>query len=322
MNRFHTAPSLAEWLPQASSVAPRFDSIFDQLLAVSIGMVLLLGVLTLVILVRYRAGSSASRVPIAWKTWKIEATWIAATLAVFLYFYFEGAGAYFAMESIPPGIEEIDVVGRQWMWDVTYPNGRRDLNALHVRLNSPVRVVLSSEDVIHSFFVPAFRIKQDLVPGRVVSTWFTPTRIGSFPLYCAQFCGTAHAQMTGAVIVLGDSDYDAWSREGTRVLDPLARGRSAYARFGCATCHASASRRAPSLSGLYGSVVILADGSRATADEAYLANAILSAPDFRVAGYPPDMPSYGKLMSHDEALVLSSYIRSMGPGPRETGIAR
>jgi cytochrome c oxidase subunit II len=320
MTLLHMAePALAEWLPEASSVAPRFDRIFDQLLAVSAVTAVLLGTITVVILIRYRRGSPAARGPLGWTTWRIEASWITATLAVFLYFYVEGAGAYSAMEGIPPGIREIDVVGRQWMWDVTYPDGRRDFNEVHVRLNAPVRIVLSSEDVIHSFFVPAFRIKQDLVPGRVVSTWFTPTRAGTFPLYCAQYCGTAHAQMTGAVVVLDDSDFEAWSRSGSRALPLAARGQAAYARYGCAGCHASGSSRAPPLAGLYGAAVVLADGSRTNADDAYLANAILSAPSYRVAGYSPDMPSYGKVMSRDEALGLVAYIKEIGSGTGNRG---
>jgi cytochrome c oxidase subunit II len=323
MNRpYMGTPSLAEWLPQASSVAPRFDGIFNQLLAVSIGMVCLLGIATLLILVRYRRGSSATRGPMRLKTWKVEAFWITATLAVFLYFYGEGAAAYLEIERIPPGIGEIDVVGRQWMWDVTYPDGRRDFNALHVRLNTPVRIVLSSEDVIHSFFVPAFRIKQDLVPGRVVSTWFKPTQAGSFPLYCAQYCGTAHAQMTGTVIVLDDSDYDAWSCGGSILSAAAVKGQATYRRYGCAGCHAPGSTRAPALAALYGATEALADGSRVTVDEAYLANAISSAPEFRVAGYQPDMPTYGGIMNHDEVMALVSYIRGLGPKPAAAASAQ
>jgi cytochrome c oxidase subunit 2 len=303
------APSFAAWLPQASSIAPRVDRIFGQLLAVSIAMVAILSALTLVILIRYRRGSPAARRPVRWKTWKIEASWITATLAIFLYFYVEGAGAYTAMERIPPGIAEINVVGRQWMWDVTYPDGRRDFNAVHVRLNTPVRIVLSSEDVIHSFFVPAFRIKQDLVPGRFVSTWFKPTKTGSFSIYCAQYCGTAHAQMTGTVIVLDDAAYAAWSRGGNTSAAPASVGEQAYARYGCANCHGVAASRAPSLAGLYGSKVTLADGSQVTADETFLANSILSAPNYRVAGYQPDMPSYGALMSRQEAFGLVAYLK-------------
>ncbi|HZZ18936.1 MAG TPA: hypothetical protein VFE25_06180, partial [Opitutaceae bacterium] len=145
--------SLAEWLPSASSAAPRIDSLVLQLLAAGTAMCVLLAVLTIIILVRFRRGSKAPRGPLQLATWKIETAWTSVTLAVFLYFFFEGAGAYSAMERIPPGLPEIDVVGRQWMWDVTHDDGRREFNSVHVRLNHPVRIVLSSEDVIHSFFV-------------------------------------------------------------------------------------------------------------------------------------------------------------------------
>lgn len=204
---------LAAWLPSASGVAPHVDRIMGRLLGAALVMCVGLTVITLIILVRYRRGTKVNRAPLRVPTWKIELAWSLGTLAIFLWFFVQGVSVYSEMERVPAGLPEISVTGRQWMWDVRYADGRREFNVLHVRLNTPVRIVLSSEDVIHSFFVPALRVKQDLVPGRIVSTWFKPTRLGTYPLYCAQYCGTAHAQMLGQVVVLDDAAYAAWRRQ-------------------------------------------------------------------------------------------------------------
>jgi cytochrome c oxidase subunit II len=306
-------------LPAASDVAPRVDHIINGLLAAGTAMVVLLTVLTLFILVRYRRGSAASRRPVGIATWKIEATWITGTLVVFLVFFFQGAGVYADMERIPPGLPEIAVTGRQWMWDVRYPDGRREFNTLHVRQGAPVRIVLSSEDVIHSFFVPAFRIKQDVVPGRIVSTWFNPTRAGSYALFCAQYCGTAHAQMIGTIVVLPPADYAAWAQGEPPVVPsgtPESRGLAAYRRYGCAECHDDPlGRRGPRLRGLYGSVVPLADGERVRADEQYLHDAILLAPKYKLPGYALTMPTYDGIMAPADAMDLIAFVKSLPSTP-------
>ncbi|HZZ19934.1 MAG TPA: c-type cytochrome, partial [Opitutaceae bacterium] len=152
------------------------------------------------------------------------------------------------------------------------------------------------------------------VPGRIVSTWFNPTRLGTYPIYCAQYCGTAHAQMLGTVVVLDETDFTAWNHGGTHVGSSAELGAAAYSKYGCATCHEAGPARAPSLSGLYGTQVSLADGRKVRADDAYLADAILRAPENRVAGYPADMPSYTAIMSPPEALRLAAYLRTLGHG--------
>jgi cytochrome c oxidase subunit 2 len=306
------------WLPAASSMAPRVDRVLRGLLVAGVAVVVVLTVLTLFILVRYRRGSAANRAPSGIATWKVEAFWITGTVIVFLYFFFEGAGVYVDMERIPPGLPEITVVGRQWMWDVRYADGRREFNTLHVRLNTPVRVVLSSEDVIHSFFVPAFRVKQDVVPGRIVSTWFNPTRTGTYTLFCAQYCGTAHALMIGSVVVLSPGDYAAWARGAPPPAGGTAeaRGHAVYRRFGCAECHEDPQgRRAPPLGGLYGSMVTLADGERVRADDQYLRDAILLSPRYRVSGYALTMPHYDGIIGTSDTLDLIAYLRSFATPP-------
>lgn len=304
------------WLPSASSFAPRVDSVFKGLLVASLGVAGILTVVTAVFLIRYRRGSAAKRPPVRTATWKIETAWTVATTAVFLYFFAKGAAIYLDMRRDPAGAEEISVVGRQWMWDVRYPDGRREFNELHACLNRPVRLVLSSEDVIHSFFVPAFRLKQDLVPGKIVIAWFNPTRAGTYRLFCAQYCGTAHAQMTGQVVVLAPDQYAAWQggsgRAGRTGPTSIARGRAIYAKYGCAECHDHPSgTRAPALAGVYQSLVREDDGRFVLADELYLHDAILHAPQNAAAGYALRMPTYQGLIAEPEVVDLVAYIKSL-----------
>ena len=201
----------ADWsLSSASGLAPRVDALFWTLVVGGVGMVALLGTLNLVFLIRYRRGSPARRGPLAIATWKIETGWIVATTVIFTGVFAWGAQIYLDEERPPAGATVIDVVARQWMWDIRQPNGRREFNTLHVPLNQAIVLRLTSEDVIHSLFVPAFRLKQDVVPGKVVTAWFIATRPGSYRLFCSQFCGTAHASMIGEVIAQTPRDYAAW----------------------------------------------------------------------------------------------------------------
>jgi cytochrome c oxidase subunit 2 len=310
-----------DWLPQASGMAARVDSIIGGLLIAGAAVVVVLASLTTYILIRYRRGSSASRAPVGIATWKIETGWTVVTLAVFLYFFVRGAAVYIDMERMPAGAEVIHVAARQWMWDIRYENGRREFNALHLRQNSPVKLVLTSEDVIHSFFVPAFRLKQDAVPGRVASAWVTPTRVGTYTLFCAQYCGTAHAEMTGTVVVLGPAEYDAWKRgagprAATADASPISRGRMVYMKYGCGLCHEDpAAARAPSLAGLYENQVRLEGGRTVRADDQYLHDSILLAPKYVVAGYAPGMPTYAGIISKPETIDLIAYVESLrSPG--------
>jgi cytochrome c oxidase subunit II len=303
-----------ESLPQASDMAARVDSIITGLLVSATAVCLILAALTIHILIRYRRGSTAARKPIAVSTWKIETAWTVGTLAVFLYFFFRGAAVYIDMERTPPETGAVHIVARQWMWDMRYDDGRREFNVLHLRQNSPVRLLISSEDVIHSFFVPAFRLKQDAVPGKIVSAWVNPTRLGTYRLYCAQYCGTAHAEMGGIVIVLAPAEYDAWKNGGdASTTRPLARGKAAYAKYGCGRCHEDRSAiAAPSLAGLFGNRVILENGRTVLADEQYLHDSILASPEYVVAVYPHRMPSYAGIIGESETADLILYIRSLG----------
>lgn len=207
---------------------------------------------------------------------------------------------------------EIHVVGKQWMWKTQHSNGAREINALHVPVNEPVKVIMTSEDVIHSFYVPDFRIKRDVLPGRYTETWFNATKTGTFHLFCTQFCGTEHSRMIGEIVVMPKDEFAKWLHEQPQSADISKEGAALFASLGCASCHEGKSRvHAPQLAGLYGRPVRLRDGRVLTADDAYIRETILEPDKHVVAGYEPLMPSFEGLVGDDEILRLTAYIRSL-----------
>lgn len=306
--------------PEASSLAGDVDRLFLALLGASALVVLGLVAVNLYFLVRYRRGSPAPRPPGRGHTLRIEATWITATLIVFLGFFFWGAHLYLKQERPPAGATEINVVGRQWMWDIRQPNGRREFNELHVPVGTKIRLLLSSEDVIHSFFVPAFRMKQDVVPGRIVSAWFEATKPGSYRIFCAQYCGTDHAAMTGRVIAMQPDAYADWLAQGNPQPGIEDRGRRLYVRYGCAGCHAAGSAvHAPPLEGVFGQLQPVENKQFVRADETYLRDSILHPEQHIVAGYANLMPSFQGVIPDADLLDLVAYVKSLGrptPPPR------
>ncbi len=263
--------------------------------------------------VRYRRGSAASRAGRAEKTWHFEIGWTTATLAAFLMLFVWGASAYIWLLQAPPGDEEVYVVGEQWMWKVEHPGGQREINALHVPVDKTIRLVMSSQDVIHSFFVPAFRIKRDVVPGTTEAIWFRANKTGVFGLECTQYCGLQHATMTGQVVVLTALDYARWLTEQGVHLSLAQQGEQVFRAHGCSGCHdRNSTVHAPSLAGLYGTLVHLQDGSGRLADEAYIRDCIFNPRSFTVAGYPPIMPDFSGQLDEGDALKLIAYIKSLG----------
>jgi cytochrome c oxidase subunit 2 len=299
-------------LASASTASAPVDQLMLALLAASALVAGTLLVLNVTFLVRYRRGSSAPRPPGRDSSPRIEAAWIGGTTVIFLGFFAWGARLYLDEERAPAGAYTIEVVARQWMWDIHQPNGRREFNELHVPIHTPIRLLLTSEDVIHSFFVPAFRLKQDVVPGKTVSLWFNATKAGRYALLCSEFCGSKHAEMIGVVIAEEPERYAAWLAGGG--AGPGAgRGRQLFTRYGCAGCHEPGSTvRAPLLAGLYGQPVPVAGGGLVQADEAYLRDSILLPNKVVVAGYAPVMPSFQGVIPEGDLIDLVAYLKSMG----------
>ena len=297
-------------LPAASDIAQRVDVLFYSLVALS-GLVAL-GIVTLMIIfcVRYRAGARVDRAnPPASLRW-LEYTWTFTPFVVFLGIFCWAALVYARFYAPAPGAMTVFVVGKQWMWKAEHANGRREIDELHLPLGQPVRLVLSTEDVIHSFYVPAFRLKQDAVPGRYTTIGFTPTREGEYWLHCAEYCGTDHARMGGRVVVMAPAAFAEWLQRGNTSASLAALGFELFRQKGCSGCHSAGSTvHAPDLAGVSGRVVHLEDGRTVLADEAYLRDSILLPKKDIVAGYAPIMPSFQGQLDEGELAALITYLK-------------
>lgn len=243
----------------------------------------------------------------------LEITWAAVPLLILLGFFYWGADVFFALSRPPAGADEYFVVGRQWMWKVQHPDGTTEINEVHAPVGRPIRLTMISEDVIHSFFVPAFRVKMDVLPGRYTTAWFQADKAGEYHLFCAEYCGTEHSKMIGRVVILEPYEYEQWiARRGQST--PVAQtGAEIFQARGCPTCHRpDTAARAPILNGLLGKTVELQGGGTVTADESYIRESILRPQAKLVAGYPPNMPAFEGQLSEEEILALISYVRSLG----------
>jgi cytochrome c oxidase subunit II len=268
--------------------------------------------------IRYRHGSTASRTGRVEKTWHWEIGWTTATLIGFLVLFVWGASIYICLYKSPPGDIEIYVVGKQWMWKMQHPGGQREIDALHVPVDKTIRLVLASQDVIHSFFIPAFRIKHDVVPGTYETLWFKATKPGTYKIECTQYCGVQHATMKGEVVVMSSADYEEWLTEEGGHRSLALEGEALFRQHGCSGCHGiNSTVHAPALDGLYGSLVHLQDGSVRRADERYIRDCILTPRTFTVAGYPPVMPDFTGQIGEDDLMKLVAYIQSLG-GKKES----
>ena len=306
--------------PAASVNAHEVDSLLTALLVISGAVLVLVFGMLLLYMFRYREGSKAERGGVDQKSWRLEASWTGATLLAFFGLFLWGADLYVRMFQPPPGALRVYVIGKQWMWKIEHAGGEREINKLHVPVNLPVELIMTSEDVIHDFSVPAFRIKHDVLPGRYESLWFQADLPGTYHLYCTQLCGLDHAHMTGDVVVMTQPDYARWLQANAAPDSMAGAGAHIYQHLGCGACHggngagepaASSTAQAPSLAGLYGQDAIAQDGRRATADERYLREAILNPAGFRVAGYPPLMPTFAGQVSEEELLDLIAYLKSL-----------
>ena len=310
------------WLPAtASEAAERFNWLFLCLLLLTGLMALAIATLIVYFSIRYRKGSSADRSHVPAKRAPLELAWTILPLLLFLGIYAWAAYDYAQLYWAPPNAMPVFIVAKQWMWNLEHANGRREINELHVPRGQPVRLVMTSQDVIHSFFVPAFRIKQDLVPGRYTSIWFTPTQTGEFHLFCAEYCGTDHAGMHGRVVVMHPSEFALWLQNGNTQPGMAARGFALFRQYGCSGCHAvGSSVHAPDLNGLLGRTVHLQNGRSLIADENYIRDSVLLPKKDVVAGYEPIMPSFAGQISEEDLLAIIEYLRQTGGSnaiPRE-----
>jgi cytochrome c oxidase subunit 2 len=298
--------------PEASRVARQTDYLYFALILFSaVTLVIVFGPM-IYFLFKYRRGKKADRRPVHLPETLIELTWTIIPTILFTGLFAWGADVYWTIERPPPKAMEINVVGKQWMWKVEHPEGNREINELHVPLGRNIKLTLASQDVIHSFFIPAFRIKQDVVPGRYSTLWFNADKLGTFHLFCSEYCGTHHSAMVGSVIVMTTDEYQRWLMRGAPGSTMAQDGERLFRSYGCTGCHINSTIiHAPPLEGLFGRSVPLQGGQFVTADEAYLRDSILLPAKDIVAGYTNGMPSYQGHLSEDDLLKLIAYIKSI-----------
>jgi cytochrome c oxidase subunit 2 len=295
----------------ASTMAPQVDHLFIAVAALTGLVALAIAFVMLIFVVRYRRGSKADRTDPPSGAFWLEVAWTGIPLAAFFAIFLWSTEVFSQFYRPPRNAAVIYVLAKQWMWRIEHPNGRREINQLHVPVGYPVKLIMTSQDVIHSFFVPAFRLKQDVLPGRYTYAWFEPTRTGSFTLTCTQYCGSLHYAMVGEVIVMRAADYARWLASANQLPDIVAQGAALFRAAGCSGCHAPGSSvHAPELRGLYGRPVPLSDGSTVTADDNYLLDSILEPDKQIVRGYAPIMPTFRGQLSQDDLDALLAYLRS------------
>ncbi len=298
---------------QASTAAPREDDIYFVLIGFSALVLAAIFLPMIYCLFKYRRGNKADRTPLQLHTNTIEITWtiIPTVLAMGLFVW--GTEVYFYQEVPPANALQINVIGKQWMWKIQHQEGNREIDELHVPVGRAVKLTMGSEDVIHSLAIPAFRVKQDVVPGRFTTEWFKATRVGTYDFYCTEYCGAGHANMRGKVYVMKPADYQRWLA-GTRPKDTLAQsGELLFHELGCSGCHVNSTAvHAPPLEGLYGHLVPLSDGSFIRADDQYLRDHILLPTRDVPAGYQPVMPTFEGRVNEEQLMELIAYIKSIG----------
>ena len=297
--------------PQASSIAERIDLLHYAVIGSAFAVATLSFLAVFYILVRFREGPQR-KPPRRRLTHRPEIALAVVALATFITWWVIGFSQYRDMHAPPSGAIRIHVTAKQWMWQFVYPNGANAETDLRVPVGQPVEVLLTSRDVIHSFYVPAFRLKQDAIPGRITSLWFTATEPGAYDILCAEYCGAGHSRMRGRVIAMAASDYARWI--GSHVAPDLAEsGGKLAAAYGCLRCHTidGTAYIAPTWRGLYGSRVALTTGQIVTADDAYLTESMMDPDEKLVVGFQPVMPSYLGLLSGPEAAAIVEYIRSL-----------
>lgn len=301
---------------QASTVAGHVDALYVFLVAVSIVFTILTAALVLLFVVRYRRRSEDDVPPPPHEDSKLEILCGSVLLVLVLVMFGWGAKVFFESSRPPADAMEILVVGKQWMWKLQHPNGKREINELHVPVGQPIQLTMTSEDVIHSFYIPAFRVKQDVLPGRYTKVWFEATQPGRYHLFCTEYCGTEHSRMGGFVTVLSQADYERWLRGAAATPEtPVEAGTRLFTQLGCVTCHSAGSGQlGPNLAGIVGHATKLTDGTEVLVDDEYLRESILNSQAKVVAGYQPVMPVFKGLISEDQLLQLIAYIKSLSGG--------
>jgi cytochrome c oxidase subunit 2 len=302
---------------QASTVAQQWDILFFTLTGLSTVITIAIAALIIFFAIRYHRRHEDEVPEQIHGSIKLEIGWTIPLFTLGMVAFFWGATLYFQMFDVPDDALEIYVIGKQWMWKYQHPDGQQEINDLHIPVGRPVKLTMTSQDVIHSFFVPDFRVKQDVLPGRYTEMWFEATETGTYHIFCAEYCGTEHSGMVGTVYVMEEVEYQEWLTGdiavGAPEDTPVEQGRALYQDLGCESCHRlDGTGPGPSLEGIFGEQEELADGSTITVDETYIRTSLLEPNEHIVAGYDPIMPTYEGQVDEEQIIALIEYIQSLG----------
>jgi len=316
-----TLPLMPE---SASTLSGDVDALYFYLSGVTLFFTLLIGGAIIFFVIRYRRRNvSEIPRPIEGST-KLETLWSVIPLLIAMSFFFWGASVFYRQYRPPTNALEVYVVGKQWMWKFQHPTGQREINELHVPVGRKIKLIMTTEDVIHDVFVPAFRIKADVVPGKYTTQWFEATKPGRYHFFCAEYCGMNHSGMGGWVVVMEPTDFENWLSGNANQMSPAAAGQQMFESLGCASCHGANGEggRGPSLLGLFNSNVTLNNGQTARADEAYLRESIINPQAKIVNGFSPIMPSFQGQVNEEQLLQVVAYIKSLSTVKTETPTAK
>jgi cytochrome c oxidase subunit 2 len=301
---------------QASTIAQGIDELYFFLTAVTLFFTFIIFTTIFYFALRYRRKAQDEVPEAIHGSLPLEIFWSAVPLVMVIVIFIWSSSLFIRNSRPPEASTEMFVIGKQWMWHIQHPDGTREINELHVPVNKPVKLTMTSEDVIHDFFIPAFRVKKDVVPGRYTSLWFEATKTGRYHLFCAEYCGVSHALMIGSVVVMEPEEFERWLSGSPKEESMAAAGGRLYEKFACITCHGAG--KGPPFNDFYMSRVRLADGSTAVADEEYIRESILHPSAKLSGGYGPVMPTFKGQLSEEQLLQLIAYIKSLGRGERNS----
>lgn len=307
------------WIPivpeSASTFSWKVDALYFYLSGITLFFTLLISGTLIFFVIRYRRRTPYEIPRPVAGSHKLETVWTIIPFVIAMTIFLWSTAVYFDQYKPPNNAIEVYVVGKQWMWKLQHATGQREINELHVPVGRKIKLIMTSEDVIHDFFVPAFRTKTDVLPGRYTTLWFEATKPGRYHLFCAEYCGMNHSGMIGSVIVMEPRDFDNWLSGNTGSMTPAAGGQQLYQTLGCASCHGETGEggRGPALTGTFGSEITLTTGAKVTADEGYLRESIINPQAKLVAGFGPIMPTFQGQVTEDQLVQLLAYIKSLHP---------
>jgi len=313
--------SLAELFPlqppAASTTAEGIDHLYLVLSGITAFFTVLIFSIIFVFMVKYRRQSDEQKSASTHTPLAVELTWTIIPSLICAVLFVWSAALYVQNGRPPAASNEIFVIGKQWMWHLQHAEGPREIDELHVPVGVPVKLTMTSQDVIHDFYIPAFRVKKDVLPGRFTSLWFQPTEVGTYHLFCAQYCGTNHSEMIGWIYVMTPTDYAAWLAGGEKTESLAQQGERLFTQFGCNSCHTSeAAAKAPSLAGIYGKPQKMANGETRVVDESFIQQAIYVPGSVHLANFQAIMPTYQGQIDADQMTQLVAYVKSMSSEER------